>query len=177
MSVRRTVRVACSLGLALLASCQQGTNQTAPAGGGGAHGDAVVVASFNFPESELLAAIYGLAIRHAGIPVQLHVGVDPEHGPGRTADDPGHEVAFEHHRRSGTSGEGLLGRRTAFGQPGIEEGRDAVASRCIAHRHTGLAGERAQHQFEIPLLNARPDRRDLELLPAQAGAGGPGRAG
>ena len=77
MSVRRTVWVACSLGLVLLASCQQGTNQTAPAGGGGAHGDAVVVASFNFPESELLAAIYGLAIRHAGIPVQLQLDLGP----------------------------------------------------------------------------------------------------
>jgi osmoprotectant transport system substrate-binding protein len=77
MSVRRTVQVACSLGLALLASCQPGTNQTAPAGGGGTHGDAVVVASFNFPESELLAAIYGLAIQHAGIPVQLQLDLGP----------------------------------------------------------------------------------------------------
>ena len=46
-------------------------------GGGGAHGGAVVVASFNFPESELLAAIYGLAIRHAGIPVQLRLDLGP----------------------------------------------------------------------------------------------------
>jgi osmoprotectant transport system substrate-binding protein len=36
-----------------------------------------VVASFNFPESELLAAIYGLAIRHAGIPVRLQLGLGP----------------------------------------------------------------------------------------------------
>ena len=35
------------------------------------------VASFNFPESELLAAIYGLAIRHAGIPVQLQLDLGP----------------------------------------------------------------------------------------------------
>ena len=82
MSVRRTgcgraaALVACSLGLALLAACQPGA---APAGrgGGGAHGGAVVVASFNFPESELLAAIYGLAIRHAGIPVQLRLDLGP----------------------------------------------------------------------------------------------------
>ena len=82
MSVRRTrcgraaALVACSLGLTLLTACQPGA---APAGGGGggAHGGAVVVASFNFPESELLAAIYGLAIRHAGIPVQLRLDLGP----------------------------------------------------------------------------------------------------
>jgi osmoprotectant transport system substrate-binding protein len=65
--------VAWCLLLTVLASCQQ-----APAGrAGGAHGSAVVVASFNFPESELLAAIYGLAIRHAGIPVRLQLGLGP----------------------------------------------------------------------------------------------------
>ena len=82
MAVRRTrcgraaALVACSLGLTLLAACQPGA---APAGGGGggAHGGAVVVALFNFPESELLAAIYGLAIRHAGIPVQLRLDLGP----------------------------------------------------------------------------------------------------
>src|SRR5215472_3909446 len=82
MSVRRTgcgraaALVACSLGVALLAACQPGA---APAGrgGGGAQGGAVVVASFNFPESELLAAIYGLAIRHAGIPVRLQLNLGP----------------------------------------------------------------------------------------------------
>jgi osmoprotectant transport system substrate-binding protein len=59
--------------LTVLASCQQ-----APAGRpGSAHGGTVVVASFNFPESELLAAIYGLAIRHAGIPVRLQLGLGP----------------------------------------------------------------------------------------------------
>jgi len=36
-----------------------------------------VVASFNFPESELLVAIYGLAIRHAGIPVQFQLDLGP----------------------------------------------------------------------------------------------------
>src|SRR5215472_5911095 len=82
MSVRRTgcgraaALVACSLGVALLAACQPGA---APAGrgGGGAQGGAVVVASFNFPESELLTAIYGLAIRHAGIPVRFQLGLGP----------------------------------------------------------------------------------------------------
>ena len=36
-----------------------------------------MVASFNFPESELLATIYGLAIRHAGIPVRLALDLGP----------------------------------------------------------------------------------------------------
>jgi osmoprotectant transport system substrate-binding protein len=66
--------VACALGLALLASCQPGP---VPAGRGGAQGEAVVVASFNFPESEVLAGIYGLAIRHAGIPVQFQLDLGP----------------------------------------------------------------------------------------------------
>jgi osmoprotectant transport system substrate-binding protein len=65
--------MACSLLLTLLAACEQ-----APASRpGSAHGGTVVVASFNFPESELLAAIYGLAIRHAGIPVRLELGLGP----------------------------------------------------------------------------------------------------
>ena len=44
----------------ILAACQPAA---APAGRQAAAGDAVVVASFNFPESEVLAAIYGLAVR------------------------------------------------------------------------------------------------------------------
>ena len=75
---RAAVLVACSLVLTLLASCQAGTGRAAPAGhGGGAQRDTVVVASFNFPESELLAAIYELAIRHAGIPAQLQLNLGP----------------------------------------------------------------------------------------------------
>jgi osmoprotectant transport system substrate-binding protein len=64
--------------LALLAACQPGPSHATAAGrDAGARGGAVVVASFNFPESELLAAIYGLAIGHAGIPVQLELGLGP----------------------------------------------------------------------------------------------------
>ena len=85
MSARRTTgrgRAAalavCLPALALLAACQPGTSQTAAAcRGGGAPGGVIVVASFNFPESELLAAIYGLAIQHAGIPVQLDLDLGP----------------------------------------------------------------------------------------------------
>ena len=69
---------ACSLVLTLLASCKAGADRATPAGhGGGAQGSAVVVASFNFPESQLLAAIYELAIRHAGIPAQLQFDLGP----------------------------------------------------------------------------------------------------
>jgi osmoprotectant transport system substrate-binding protein len=70
----------CSLLLALLAACQSGasTSQRTAAGrGAGAPGGPVVVASFNFPESQLIAAIYGLAIGHAGIPVRLELGLGP----------------------------------------------------------------------------------------------------
>jgi len=68
----------CLLALALLAACQPGTRQATAAGRGtSAQHGAVVVASFNFPESELLAAIYGLAIRHAGIPVRLELELGP----------------------------------------------------------------------------------------------------
>ena len=81
MSVRRSIRyghsaalVVCSL--VLLASCQAGQDRAAPGPADRVAGP-VVVASFNFPESELLAAIYGLAIRHAGIPVRFQLGLGP----------------------------------------------------------------------------------------------------
>jgi osmoprotectant transport system substrate-binding protein len=85
MSARRTpgwghaaAFAGCVLALALLAACQPGTRQPTAAGrGADAQDGAVVVASFNFPESELLAAIYGRAIRHAGIPVQLELNLGP----------------------------------------------------------------------------------------------------
>ncbi len=51
-----------------------GTAATPP---GRAPGTAVVVASFNFPESELLAAIYALALMQAGIPARLQLGLGP----------------------------------------------------------------------------------------------------
>jgi osmoprotectant transport system substrate-binding protein len=66
--------LACSLMLALLAACQHGAG---PPGHARPQARSVVVASFNFPESELLAAIYGLALRHAGIPVRLQLGLGP----------------------------------------------------------------------------------------------------
>jgi osmoprotectant transport system substrate-binding protein len=72
---RRAVAfAACPLVLTLVASCQPAA---APPHSRAADRGAVVVASFNFPESELLAAIYGLAIQHAGIPVRFRLGLGP----------------------------------------------------------------------------------------------------
>jgi osmoprotectant transport system substrate-binding protein len=71
-----TALAVCLLAVVLLAACQSGTRTTAGRGAS-ASGGPVVVASFNFPESELLAAIYGLAIGHAGIPVRLELGLGP----------------------------------------------------------------------------------------------------
>src|SRR5690242_11523599 len=70
----------CLLAVTLLAACQSGTgtSQRTTAGhGASAAGGPVVVASFNFPESQLIAAIYGLAIGHTGIPVRLELGLGP----------------------------------------------------------------------------------------------------
>jgi osmoprotectant transport system substrate-binding protein len=60
--------------LTVLAACVPGRPHPARAG---ARGHPVVVASFNFAESELLAAIYGLAIEHAGIPVRMELDLGP----------------------------------------------------------------------------------------------------
>ena len=81
MSARRTTRLGRAVAFAvcslvLLASCHAGPDRTAPVSADRAAGP-VVVASFNFSESELLAAIYGLAIRHAGIPVRLQLNLGP----------------------------------------------------------------------------------------------------
>lgn len=60
--------------LTVLAGCLPGRPA---AGRASVHPDAVVVASFNFGESELLAAIYGLAIQQAGIPVRMELNLGP----------------------------------------------------------------------------------------------------
>jgi len=64
----------------LLAACVQGGGPPGPATapiGRPAPPSAITVASFNFPESEVLASIYGRALRRAGYPVQLLEGVGP----------------------------------------------------------------------------------------------------
>jgi osmoprotectant transport system substrate-binding protein len=72
---RLAVLAASSLVLTLLAGCQQAPPPSSQQAAG--NRGTVVVASFNFPESELLAAIYGLAIRQAGIPVRLQLNLGP----------------------------------------------------------------------------------------------------
>src|SRR5215468_2769220 len=72
---RPAALAASCLALTLLAACQQAPPPSSQRAAG--NGGPVVVASFNFPESELLAAIYGLAIRHAGIPVRFQLGLGP----------------------------------------------------------------------------------------------------
>ena len=67
--------------------------------------------------------------------------------------------------------------RPAFGQPGLEERRDAVAGRGIGDGYAAPTGERAQDELEVPLLDARPHGSDLKLLPSQGLARRTGRAG
>jgi osmoprotectant transport system substrate-binding protein len=62
--------------LAVPASCDPGGTTTATPPGR-TPGTAVVVASFNFPESELVAAIYALVLMNAGIPARLRPGLGP----------------------------------------------------------------------------------------------------
>ena len=57
--------------LAATACSSASTQGQAPA----ASPNAVVVASFNFPESELLAEIYAQALEHAGVPVQRQLNL------------------------------------------------------------------------------------------------------
>ncbi|HXJ64378.1 MAG TPA: ABC transporter substrate-binding protein [Actinomycetota bacterium] len=57
----------------LLASCADGGGHAAPAPSPGT----VVVGSFDFPESEVLAHVYGQALLAKGIPVQLQTGLGP----------------------------------------------------------------------------------------------------
>jgi len=74
-----STRSAALLGL-LLAACLPGGGPPGPATspiGQSAPPSAITVASFDFPESEVLAAIYGRVLREAGYPVQLLQGVGP----------------------------------------------------------------------------------------------------
>jgi osmoprotectant transport system substrate-binding protein len=59
--------------LVALGACDSGTAPTPPTGPPAA----VVVASFNFAESELLAEIYAQALRAAGVPVRLELDLGP----------------------------------------------------------------------------------------------------
>lgn len=70
----RTVRIlAGAMVLALLGACSPATEQPAAP----PRGNEVVVSSFNFPESALLAEIYAQAVEAAGIPVRRELNLGP----------------------------------------------------------------------------------------------------
>jgi osmoprotectant transport system substrate-binding protein len=56
--------------MALVGCGRSGSSSLAPS-------NMIVVASFNFPESELLAQIYGQALQAAGFPVSWAIGIGP----------------------------------------------------------------------------------------------------
>jgi osmoprotectant transport system substrate-binding protein len=59
---------------AVLAGCAHGPDRPV---GPPTPSESVVVASFNFPESELLAEIYAQALEHAGVPVRREFDLGP----------------------------------------------------------------------------------------------------
>jgi osmoprotectant transport system substrate-binding protein len=68
----RSARLAAAMALVALAGCSSGGQATPrPAPG------TIVVGSFDFPESEVLAAVYGQALRATGLPVRLHLDLGP----------------------------------------------------------------------------------------------------
>jgi osmoprotectant transport system substrate-binding protein len=84
MKPRTILRAAC-LGLAVaLTACTPANGRPSPATGqpGGWHGTVISVGSFDFPESVLLAQIYGQALAAAGFPVRIL----PNLGPREVAD-------------------------------------------------------------------------------------------
>jgi osmoprotectant transport system substrate-binding protein len=75
-ALRRAGVLAAVTALAVLVSCTRGSPQRSTASRP-APADAVVVASFNFPESVLLAEIYAQALEHAGVPVRRDLDLGP----------------------------------------------------------------------------------------------------
>lgn len=73
---RRPARIVATA-LAVLAVCGACSGQRVPAPRPSGGPDAVSVASFNFPESELLAEIYAQALAAAGIPVRRELDLGP----------------------------------------------------------------------------------------------------
>jgi osmoprotectant transport system substrate-binding protein len=72
---RAVLAVGAAVALAGVACCVPAGAATALPGR--PPGAALVVASFDFPESEALAAIYALALLQAGIPARLQLGLGP----------------------------------------------------------------------------------------------------
>ena len=78
MAVRRLGFLAAVTLAASLAGCDGGgSGGSGDAGPPSRPGPEVAVASFNFPESRLLAEIYAQAMEHAGIPVRRELGLGP----------------------------------------------------------------------------------------------------
>ena len=71
--MRTSGLLACALSLTVLTSCSSAGEQAAAR----PRGNEVVVSSFNFPESTLLAEIYAQAIEAAGIPVRRELNLGP----------------------------------------------------------------------------------------------------
>jgi osmoprotectant transport system substrate-binding protein len=79
-TVFRAAFRAAGMGLAVaLAACTSSTGNAPPAAGspGGRHGIVISVGSFNFPESVLLAEIYGRAMAARGYPVRIMPNLGP----------------------------------------------------------------------------------------------------
>lgn len=73
LRMRTAGLLACALSLTGLSSCSSSGEQRASR----PRGDEVVVSSFNFPESALLAEIYAQAVEAAGIPVRRELNLGP----------------------------------------------------------------------------------------------------
>ena len=75
MRARWSIAVAAAVAVVSLGGC---ASQPAGDGGRGALGDdAITVASFDFPESELLARVYGQALQAAGYAVEFEISLGP----------------------------------------------------------------------------------------------------
>ncbi len=79
MGARTTVASLVIVGTVALAGCGSATPGGDPDGTAASTlaDDAVTVASFDFPESELLAEIYGQALQAAGFEVRFEIGLGP----------------------------------------------------------------------------------------------------
>jgi osmoprotectant transport system substrate-binding protein len=76
----RTVLIAACMGLMVsLSACTSSTGRVSPAPGqpAGRHGAVITVGSFDFPESVLLAEIYGQALAAARFPVRILPNLGP----------------------------------------------------------------------------------------------------
>ncbi len=155
---RAGVLLAGPLVLALLASCQPGA---APAPKSGrAPARSVVVASFNFPESELLAAIYGLAIRHAGIPVRLRLDLGPRELVGPALQEGLVDLVPEYLGTALTSVEPY---------PGVKMSDPAAVRAALARALAGwgiqvLTPARAQDQNALVVTRATAQRLHLRTV-------------